>query len=64
MWDFRNKKKVKELESEIFDLKRELFESQQFEEIASNKLKMWVDKYDNLMLAHPELLKNKDNVQK
>ena len=57
-FDIFNKKKVAQLQSELFDTQRALFESQQFERIASEKLKMWVNKHDTLLASY-KLIKNK-----
>lgn len=60
MWDLFNKRKVRELESKIFDLQRALFESQQFEAIAAEKVKKWVTKHDEVLIKYKELLKNNE----
>lgn len=48
-------KRVRELESRVFDLERALFESQQFERIASDKLTEWVRKHDELLIRYKQL---------
>lgn len=39
----------------IDDLERELFQSQQFERIAAEKLKTWVQKHDELLVKYKAL---------
>lgn len=58
---FHNKKRIRELEDENnalrsfnFDLEQQLFESQQFERIASDKLAVWVKKHDELLIKYKE----------
>lgn len=56
LFNFKSKKtraledKVAELTSKAFDLERELFQSQQFERVACDKLKTWVEKHDALLV--------------
>lgn len=47
--------RVRELESQVFDLERALFESQQFERIASDKLSKWVKSHDELLIKYKQL---------
>lgn len=48
-------KRVRELESKVFDLEFALTESQQFERIASDKLTFWVKKHDDLLIRYKAL---------
>jgi len=59
MW-FKKTKEIEALNSRIFDLERELFESQQFERIASDKLREWVQKHDGLLMDYKKLIKEYD----
>lgn len=43
------------LQSRIAELEMQLFESQQFERIASGKLEVWVKKHDELLIKYKEL---------
>lgn len=56
MW-FKKSKRIVELEGKVFDLERALFESQQFERIANEKLTHWVQRHDNLLVQHKLLQK-------
>jgi hypothetical protein len=53
--DLFNKKKLAEHKSKIFDLERALFESQQYERIASEKLEIWVEKYYSLLIKYKQM---------
>lgn len=52
---FRKAKRIAQLESEKFDLERDLFQAQQLERIASEKLLTWVQKHDELLIKHKAL---------
>ena len=54
-WDLFNAQKVKELTGQIFDLEHALFEERIFGEIASEKLKVWVEKHDELLGRYKKL---------
>ena len=53
---FFKSQRVRELESRIFDLERQLFQSEQLERIAADKVTLWVGKHDELLIKHKELL--------
>ena len=54
---FGKSKRVRELESKVFDLEREVFEAKAFEKIAADKLKLWVERHDYLLVKYKELKK-------
>ena len=47
--------RVRELQNQLALMEVELFQSQQFERIASDKLEVWVQKHDQLLIAYKEL---------
>ena len=60
MW-FRKARRIKELENLLFkaeasnfDMAHALFESQQFERIAREKVTLWVGKHDELLIKCKE----------
>lgn len=55
MWFKWKSKRVRELEAHIFDLESALTQSQQFERIAAEKLAVWVQKHDDLLLRFKAL---------
>lgn len=65
MWFNFTSKRIAELEdalreqaSTIFDLQSALCESQQFERIAAEKLRVWVEKHDQLLMDFKEYKAN------
>lgn len=62
---FRRVRRIKELESmlfekesECFEISRALFQSQQFERIASDKLAEWVTKHDDMLIKYKQIKKD------
>ncbi len=55
MWFNWKSKRVRELESQVFDLEHALCEAQQFDRIASEKLTVWVKKHDDLLVKYKAL---------
>lgn len=51
-------KETRALKARICELETQLFEAQQFERIASDKLTVWVQKHDDLLIIYKKLLKN------
>ena len=60
---FKKQKRINELQSKIFDLERKLFESEQFERIASEKLKVWVEKHDTLLSKYKLIANGKNDAK-
>lgn len=47
---------VLDLGGQVNELTVQLFEAQQFERIASDKLKLWVGKHDDLLIKYKHLI--------
>jgi hypothetical protein len=53
---FVSRAKYDELQGQLFFMEKRATEAEQFERIAGDKLKHWVEKHDTLLVAHKELL--------
>jgi hypothetical protein len=48
---------IKDLRFQVYKLERALFEAQSFEQLGAEKLKIWVEKHDELLIKFKELKK-------